>query len=248
MKPSTSFGQGWTFSAIAHQVGLDRTTVREYVQAATIPEHQPRRRRARLLDPFKPYLLQRWNAGCHTGVVLLREIENRGYQGGASICLAYITQLRKASSLPPQKRSGALPQTVTDPVQRTPSTRRLIWLVLRRAETLDDVDGQHLSRPCDSHTDIATAVRLAQEFASIVRQRGSKQLDRWLEHTEQSRIAPLVSSAKGISRDYAAVRSGVTLEFSNDATEGHINRLKRVKRQMFGRAKLDLLKRRFMAA
>jgi transposase len=89
---------------------------------------------------------------------------------------------------------------------------------------------------------------LSQEFALIVRERRHEQLDGWLEQAEQSGLAPLVSFATGVRRDYAAVKAGVTLEYSNGPTEGHVNRLKMVKRQMYGRAKLDLLKQRLIAA
>jgi transposase len=121
--------QGWTLSAIADQIGMDRTTVRKYVQAADFPERQPRAPRASRLDPFKPYILQRWNAGCHIGAILLREIEQQGYRGGTSIC--------HASGLPSKKRCGTQAQAVTDTL-RTPSSRGLVWLVLRRPETLDE--------------------------------------------------------------------------------------------------------------
>jgi transposase len=99
-----------------------------------------------------------------------------------------------------------------------------------------------------AHADIAQAISLAQDFATIVRGRQHEQFDHWLEQAEQSGIAPLVSFAAGLRRDYAAVKAGVTLNYSNGPTEGHINRLKMVKRQMFGRAKLDLLKQRLMAS
>lgn len=240
--------QGRTLSAIADEIGLDRATVCKYVQAVAFPEHQPRQPRASLLDPFKPYLLQRWNAGCHTGAVLLREIERQGYHGGASTCLAYITHLRRASGLPPKKRSGAPAQTVAAAPPRLPSPRGLAWLVLRRAETLEEADQDQFRQLCAAHADITVAIRLAQEFSALVRERQPDQLDPWLARTEQSGIASLVSFAKGIRRDYAAVKAGITLEFSNGPTEGHINRLKMVKREMFGRAKLDLLKMRLIAA
>ncbi len=239
--------QGWTLSAIAGQVGMDRTTVRKYVQATDFPELQPRAPRVSLLDPFKPYILQRWNAGCHTGAVLLREIEQHGYRGGASIGHAYIAHLRRASGLPPKKRCGMQAQAVADTLPK-PSSRGLVWLVLRRTETLEEADQYCLRQLCDAHADIATAIALAQTFAAIVRERQPEQLDSWLAQTEQSGIAVIVSFAKGIRRDYAAVKAGVTLDFSNGPTEGHINRLKMLKRQMFGRAKLDLLKKRLMAA
>lgn len=205
-------------------------------------------RTERSLTPIRAYILERWNSGCHTGAVLLREIKNRGYLGGATTCLAYITHFRLASGLPPKKRSGMQAQSIADPTPRMPSSRGLVWLVLRKAATLDETGQQRLGQLGGSQTDIASAITLAQEFAAIVRERQHEQLDSWLTRTEQSGIASLVNFAKGIRRDYAAVKAGVTLHFSNGPTEGHINRLKMLKREMFGRAKLDLLKKRLMAA
>jgi transposase len=77
---------------------------------------------------------------------------------------------------------------------------------------------------------------LAQDFATLVRQRQPTQLDPWLQR------------ATGLSKDYEAVKAGVTLPWSSGPVEGHINRLKMLKRQMFGRARLDLLSRRFLLA
>ena len=81
----------------------------------------------------------------------------------------------------------------------------------------------------------------------IVRQRQPERLDDWLERTAQSGIAPLAAFVNGVRRDYAAVKAGITFDYSNGPTEGHINRLKMLKRAMFGRAKLDLLEKRILA-
>jgi len=81
-----------------------------------------------------------------------------------------------------------------------------------------------------------------------VRQRQSEQFDRWLERAEQSQIAPFEHFARSLKEDYDAVKAGVTLETSNGQVEGQINRLKMLKRQMYGRAGLDLLERRFLLA
>jgi transposase len=242
------YAQGWTLSAIADQLELDRNTVRKYVQAPTFPERQARTPQPSLLDPYTPYILERWNGGCHNGTVILREIEARGYAGGQTTLLAYITQLRIASGLPPKKRSGMRAGPISDPSERLPSSRGLSWLVLCKADTLDEDEQAQLSQLRDVDREITTAIELAQEFATIVRERQHEKFDTWLARTEQSGIAPLLSFAKGIRRDYNAVKAGVTLSYSNGPTEGHINRLKMVKRQMFGRAKLDLLKKRLMAA
>ncbi len=239
--------QGWSQSAIADQVGLHRDTVRNYIHSPSFPERQPRTAQPSVLDPFKPYILERWNAGCHTGTVIARELKSQGYRGGSTTVFAYITQLRKAAGVPPRRRVGITAATITDPTQRVPSSRDLIWLVLRRPETLDAEEQTQLGQLMTSHPDVTLGITLAQEFTTIVRERQPERLDAWLARSEQSGLAPLMSLANGIRRDYAAVTAGVTLEWSNGPTEGHVNRLKQVKRQMYGRANLDLLKLRLMA-
>lgn len=238
---------GWRISAIAEQVGLHHDTVRAYLQAPAFPEPQPRSRQPSILDPFKPFILERWNAGCHSGTTLLRDVVDLGYQGSASTLLGYITQLRKAAGIPPMRRVGVSGAPITDPAQRVPSSRDLSWLVLRRSTTLDAAEQAQLEQLGASHGAIEMGLQLTQEFATMLRERRGEQLDAWLARAEKSSLAPLVSFAKGIRKDYAAVKAGLMLEWSNGPTEGHINRLKQVKRQMYGRAKLDLLKLRLMA-
>jgi len=239
--------QGWSQSAIADQVGLHRDTVRTYIQAPSFPERQPRTVQPSVLDPFKPYILERWNAGCHTGTVIARELKAQGYRGGSTTVFAYITQLRKAAGVPPKRRGGITAATITDPTQRVPSSRDLIWLVLRRSATLDAAEQTQFGQLKTSHPDVTLGITLAQEFTTIVRERQPERLDAWLTRSEQSGLTPLMSLANGIRRDEAAVKAGVTLEWSNGPTEGQINRLKQVKRQMYGRANLDLLKLRLLA-
>ena len=89
---------------------------------------------------------------------------------------------------------------------------------------------------------------LAQDFATLVRQRQPTQLDPWLKRATTSTLEALQRFAKGLYEDYDAVKAGVTLPWSTGPVEGHINRLKMLKRQMFGRARLDLLSRRFVRA
>ena len=99
-----------------------------------------------------------------------------------------------------------------------------------------------------AHPALAEAIALAQDFASLVRQRQSIQLDPWLARATTSALPSFQRFAKGLREDYAAVKAGVTLPWSSGPVEGHINRLKMLKRHMFGRARLDLLARRFLLA
>jgi len=95
---------------------------------------------------------------------------------------------------------------------------------------------------------VAEAIDLAQDFTRLVRQRQPEHLDPWLERASTSALEAMQRFARGLREDYEAVKAGVTLPWSTSPVEGHINRLKMVKRQMFGRAGLDLLSRRFLRA
>ncbi len=160
---------------------------------------------------------------CHTGAVILRAIQAQGYQGGASTVLAYITQLRKAAGIPPMRRVGVAAAPISDPAQQVPSSRELSWLVLRRSEKLETKEQTQLEQLGASGVAMQAGIQLAQEFATMLRERQPEKLDAWLTRTEASGLAPLVSFANGIRKDYAAVKAGLTLEWSNGPTEGHIS-------------------------
>ena len=92
------------------------------------------------------------------------------------------------------------------------------------------------------------AIGLAEEFAALVRGREPERLDPWLQRAQNGALPSLQRFAKRLSTDYDAVRAAATLDWSNGPVEGQINRLKTIKRQMYGRASLDLLARRFLQA
>lgn len=98
------------------------------------------------------------------------------------------------------------------------------------------------------HPELAEAIQLAQNFAFLIRQRQPSQLNSWLEQALHSQLSPLNRFAKRLQEDYDAVKAGVTLPWSKGQTEGQINRLKMLKRQMYGRAGMELLERRFLLA
>jgi transposase len=232
--------------AIAQQVGLNRNTVQKYLAAPAFPERQPRPPRRSVLDPFKPYILQRWNEGCHTGTVIWRELKQRGYHGKRSIVYSYIGRLRQAQGLAPKQRTGATTGAVVDAATPPVPPRSLAWAVLRRAEKQDDDDRQRIAAVCAVDPIVDEAVQLTQAFAGLVRDRHADQLDSWLEQATASAAAPFRNFAASLRRDYAAVRAGVSSAWSSGQVEGQINRLKMIKRTMFGRAKLDLLRQRVL--
>jgi transposase len=238
--------QGWTQVAIASHLALATKTVRRYLHTP-LPLAPQRRTRRSLLEAYKPYLIERWNGGCHNTAQLWREIAQRGFAGRTSIVRIFTGQLRKATGLPPRTRSGAGHPLTTDPSLRPPTLRGLTWLVLRPPETLEESEKEYLARVCAASPQLELAVRLAREFTELVRRRQADKLDSWLTGAADSGIRKLSQFAMGLRRDHAAVHAALSLSWSNGPTEGHINRLKCLKRQMYGRAKLDLLSQRLLA-
>jgi transposase len=246
----TSHRQGWTLDAIAQHVGLSRRTVQRYLQHPTFPERPPRHGRGRsLLDPYKATLLAGWNNGCRNGWHLFRTIRRQGFRGQYGIVALYIRRMRQAQGLAPGQRRSPQPLPAVTEASRRPLTpRRATWLVLRPAEWLTARDHHQLVQLIQQSPELAEAVALAQEFASLVRQRRPAELEPWLARAAPCSLPPFRRFARGLRADYAAVQAAVTLPWSQGPIEGHINRLKMLKRQMFGRAKLDLLGRRFLLA
>jgi transposase len=242
--------QGWTVPAIVPQVGVSRRTVFRYLRTTTGPARKRRRDAGdSLLTPYKAYVLERWNGGGYTAMQLWRELRQRGYTGCYGVVAAYARRLRQAQGLPPGHRRPRQPlPAVAEPRYQPLTPRRATWLVLRRAAKCMAAEAQQLVQLREQHAEIAEAIDLAQAFATLVRQRQPGQLDPWLPRATTSTLEAFQRFATGLYEDDAAVKAGVTLPWSSGPVEGHINRLKMFKRQMFGRARLDLLERRFILA
>lgn len=233
--------QGFTVSAIARQTGMDRKTVRKYLKV--LPAYHPKRRRWSSLLPYQPYLLAHWQQGRRTVRQLWRDIQELGFNGSLSVVAEFMARVRKERGLPAYVRT--ILQCPTPPLVLSP--RRAAWLLMARPDQLDDQEQQLRSIVPTLHPDIYLVATTAQRFAQIIRDRLPDVLDEWLHHALQSTLREVRSFARGIQRDYAAVKAALTLPWSNGMLEGHVNRLKFVKRQMFGRANFDLLRLRVLA-
>jgi transposase len=180
---------------------------------------------------------------------LFRDLQQWGYAGSYGLIAAYARRLRQAQGLAPGQRCTRqlLPVVAESPYQAL-TPRRATWLVLRRTEQRTAAEAEQLARLRAQQAEVAEAIDLAEDFAQLVRQRQPARLEPWLECAASSTLGALQRFAKGLYEDYDAVKAGVTLPWSTGPVEGHINRLKMLKRQMFGRARLDLLSRRFVRA
>src|SRR5260221_388523 len=222
---------GMSLHQITRAVGVSRNTVRRYVRLRTCPGHAPRPKRHRRLDPYQDYLRLRWQEGCHNGRHLFRELQARGYRGGVSIVAHLVAQWRTA--LPPVPPHSPVPLT----------PRAVRWLLVRRPDDLNDEQRaqlNHLLQLPNAGT-LVLAHRLIQRFVQMVDDRCPSRLTAWLEEATRCGISELAGLAAGIRRDEAAVSAALGSPWSNGPTEGHINRLKLLKRMMYGRAQFDLL-------
>jgi transposase len=161
----------------------------------------------------------------------------------------YIQRLRQAQGLRPREQhlGHGLP-LVMQGWHKPLTTRRATRVVLKRPGRRTDADAQRIAHLQARHPNVAVAIHLAQDFCTLVRARQVDRFDVWLARAVASRVAPLQRFATGLHADYEAVKVGIKLRWSNGPVAGQINRLKMLKRSMFGRAKIDLLSRRFLLA
>lgn len=239
--------QGWHHDAIARHLGISKRTIIRYLHSEVFPEHKHRRDRGRsVLDPYKAYVRERWNAGCRNAAYLLQTLKARGYAGSYATLASYTRRLRRAQSLSTPLAVG--PVKVAEPKQPPLTARSAAWLVMRRPEQCEAEHHHMMAQLKAQHAELALAIDLAHDFAALVRNRCPDQLDPWLARAGSSSSVPFRNFANGLRADYDAVKAGVTVPWSNGPVEGHVNRLKMIKRTMFGRAKLDLLSQRFLLA
>jgi transposase len=244
--------EGWSGAQIARRLGLGRRTVLRYLKHERFPERQGRSDagKSRLLDPWKPVILQRWNGGCRHSRRLFYELQRQGYRGSYPTLARYTQRLREAqvgAALRQPSPKGRLPAVIDAP-KRPLTPRNAAWLVLRRAAERDSEEADRLNRLRLQPGPLAEAIASADEFATLVRSGDPERLAPWLTRAQDSTLPAFRNFAKKLDADIEAVRAAVSLPWSNGPVEGQINRLKMLKRQMYGRASFDLLNRRFLLA
>ena len=232
---------GASIQGIARETGMHRRTVRNYLATAEPPPSRPPPRPAGLtsplLQPWVSYLQDRWQQGCHNVAQLFRELEAQGYPGSRSLLQQALQPWRPPR--PPRRSRGSRPR------RHHLSVR---WLCLRPADQRADHERRALEQLLADDPELATGYQLLQRFRQLIATRDPSALDAWLDGAEASGLPPFVSLAHGIRTDRAAVNAALTTPWSNGQVEGQVHRLKLVKRQGYGRAKLDLLARRVRAA
>jgi transposase len=236
--------RGWTVRQIAREVGISERTVNRWSAVGHFPERKRRAEARCLLDTHRPYLDRRWAEGCHTVARLCRELRDQGYAGSCALVYGYAAFLR--TGIPPPG-TGA-PEPAAAPVAQPRSPREIVWLLLRAGARLTEPERRYLDAVRQADPVLAAAGDLTREFVAMVRGRAPDRLEAWLRAASASGIAEFQGLATGLERDKAAVAAALSERWSNGQTEGQVLRLKLIKRQGYGRANFDLLRKRVLRA
>lgn len=227
--------QGHSISAIARTTGLAWNTVHKLVQTETFPERALRRPSPVSIIPYDGYLRTRWQEGCHNTQQLWRELRDQGYAGSNQTVRRYVAPWHLTD---PALSSG------TSAIQPY-SPRHATWLLMQPPDALTAEETAYLQH-LQTDAPLADLYDLVQTFCRMVRDRDVACLNVWLGAAQNSGFRELRGVAVHLQQDHAAVAAALATSWSNGQTEGQVNRLKALKRQMYGRANLDLLQRRFL--
>jgi transposase len=231
--------QGLTIRGVARALGVGRKTVRRWLRAGRAPTWRHAERGRSILDPFRDYLEARWTAGYRNGTGLWREIRERGFTGQSGVVRQWAARRRRqdpaTDRAPPARPAKAQP----------PTPRKAARLLMSEPDKLNADDRRFVTALLELSPPVARAVDLAKAFSTMIKKGLADQLDAWIKAAEEGGFKGFAGSLR---HDLDAVHAALTLPWSTGPVEGQINRLKVIKRTMYGRAGFDLLRRRVLAA
>jgi transposase len=235
--------RGRPAARIARELGLSRRSVFRYLRRETCPAWHLRGSRRSRLDGYREWIDARIAEGFLNVAALHRQLTERGFRGSYGSVYAFVTKRLGAAGKKRDRRNAA-----DTPVPVPPSARQLSFEWARRAEKRKPPERARLDALRALSDEMTAALDLADAFAGLIRKQSTGTLSGWLTRGEASSDPDLRRFAEGIRRDEAAVQAAVTETWSNGPVEGHVNRLKTIKRQMYGRAGFVLLRARVLTA
>jgi len=230
---------GATAREAAATVGLDVRTLRRWLEVGRAPARD-RRCGTSILDPHQAYLEQRWQEGCGNARQLWRELVGRGFGGQPSIVRVWTGRRRKADA-----DRGLVPPSCARPSRRwkMPSLYELIRLLTRDREPISGEEQQLRERVLAEVDGLAVTIGVARRLSDVLRRRSSEPLTEIAAAAQGTGLERLL---RGLGRDGAAVQSALELPWTTSPVEGQVNRIKTMKRQMYGRAGFQLLRQRLL--
>jgi transposase len=233
---------GLSAESIAPALGMSATVARRWLKAGGPPLHS-KPSQPRPLDAYVAILDRRWSEGCRNAARLWRELKEQGFAGSRGPVARWVAQRRREDP-PPQ--ADEVHRMAASPAPSSRRCARLLTMLPDELEAPEDVFLAHLAEMAPALT---RAGKLAASFAALIRNAPNDTnrpaLEAWLASAKGTMLDAFV---RGIERDRDAVLAGLVEPWSSGPVEGQINRLKLLKRTMYGRAKYDLLRRRVLAA
>ncbi len=221
---------GASIKEIVRNTGHSRGLVRKVLRGQRSDVF---RTRESSLDPYLPWLDAQWAAGLRNGCELWRRLGGLGFRGCLRVVSEWAGRRRRAE------------KAAVESLHRTPSARTIARLMTNGRDILSKSETVTVAAIEGGAPPLVEAREAIAAFHAMVRMKVDTELDAWIERARGSLVA---SFANGVIKDKAAVQAAITSSWSNGQTEGQITKLKLVKRQMYGRAKLDLLEARLIGA
>ena len=221
---------GVTIKEIVRRTGYSRGLARKVLRGERSDVF---RIRESSLEVHLPWLDAQWAIGRRNGAELWRQLKRQSFRGSLRVVAEWATRRRRADNAD------------IDAISRTPSARTIARLMTVGRDGLSKSETVVVAAIERGAPSLVQAREVIAAFQAMVRRRLLVDLDPWLQRALTSLVATF---ANGIIKDKAAVSAAISSSWSNGQTEGQITKLKLVKRQMYGRAKLDLLQARLIGA
>ena len=228
------FGKGYPQKAISRELSIQTKTIRRWLRAGQFPERKPPHRRPPKVTEFADYLQARWNEGCHNASRLYHEIRQKGYTGKRSMVARFVSGWRTTG----KPTAAQTPQRI--------APKHAAILATRAADQVTDEQQKLFDKIAKQCPDAVPLRQFSIDFRDALSTSEAWRMEGWIELAKRCQFGPLVRFAYGLQKDIDAVNAAVETSWSTGQVEGQINRLKMIKRQMYGRAGFDLLRARVL--
>jgi transposase len=248
--------EGLTVSQIARRLHWNRRRFDKWLKWGAVPERSRMEPRPLSAESFREYLWERWTAGCRNGRALLAEVRQLGYQGVYSPLALLLSRWRhqvrsEAMKAPPlMEETLPIPKplivTPVEPISRHISPQIAAALLGKPRRELTQRQSEIVDIFKQDCPGFAAMRTFTLSFRSILQNGNVASMTRWMNRANESGLDCLQQFARRLKQDWAAVEAAILQKWSNGPVEGQINRLKTLKRQMYGRAGIELLRARLL--
>jgi len=230
---------GMSISRIAALLGAERQTVRRWLRLGHAPSWA-KPRRGGVLDAYAAHLDRRWTEGCRNAAQLWRELAGLGFTGRPTTVRAWAGRRRKGE--PDAAVDGAGAHGIA---RQPPSTSRVARLLMADTDALPEAERGFLAQLLAEAPGLADAIAVAKRLNLLLRRKSEEGLGKVLKDAAATQLAEF---AANLQRDLAAVQAALDTPWTTSPAEGQINRIKTIKRSMYGRASFQLLRARVLHA